>query len=82
MCLHPRERQKTRGRKGRWGEAEIWRQLHRGVLKLNSVGQLGPDKCVFSVDDLRTLVLLSKVDTTSGAVLQTWLALLVQSLNS
>lgn len=29
-----------------------------------------------------TLVLLSKVEATSGALLQTWLALLVKSLNS
>lgn len=82
MCAHPRERQKKRGQKRRLGEAEIWRQLHRGVLKLNSVGQLGPGKYVFRVDDLCTLVLLSKVEATSGALLQTWLALLVKSLNS
>lgn len=40
----------------------------------------GPDKYVYTVNDLCTLILLCQVETTSRALLQAWLAPLVPAL--
>lgn len=57
---------------------EMWRKLHEEVApKLNSEGQLGPDKYEHRVNGLCTLLPQCKVETTSGALLQAHLSVYV-----